>query len=216
MQTEGNQTMSTKNRMVITTLVISATAAMAQADVVFSDDFESGLGLWTGKNGRAHSGVIVDDPFGGLNSVLSFKGLKAGGDMFTQNAFSLNSEQSYRISFDYLGLATERTRVGDSGGYVGFSVGTPSRHSWQWATGSVSGADDVLIDDGQWHSYEFDFTTADLGIGPDVRLMLEDFSGSRGVSGDAFFDNFAIAAVPTPGTAALLGIGGFVALRRRR
>lgn len=208
--------MCTKNRIMVSTLLVAAAAALSHADIVFSDDFESDLSLWTGKHEKNHHGVLVDDPFGGLNTVLSFNGLNSGGDMFTKDAFHLDSDQTYRISFDYLGLAQKRTKSGDTGGYVGFSVGTPSNHSWHWATGSVSHASDVLIDDGQWHSYDFEFTAADLGIGDSVRLMVEDFRGSRGVSGDAFFDNFRVAAVPTPGTAALLGLGGMVALRRRR
>ena len=97
-------------------------------------------------------------------------------------------------------------------------MGTPSTHSWKWATGSVSGASDVLIDDGQWHSYAFDFTSADIAIGDSMRLMLEDFSGSRGYSGDAYFDNFVFgpASVPTPGTAAVLGVLGLITAKRRR
>jgi len=62
------------------------------------------------------------------------------------------------------------------------------------------------------------FTVADLGIGNTVRLMLEDFSGSGGGSGDALFDNFQIATtpVPAPGAIALLGLGGLLTTKRRR
>lgn len=207
--------MNINARIMVTTLVIASSAAASHADIVFSDDFESGLSLWTGKNDGAHHGMTVLDPLGGLDSALTFNGLNYGGDMFT-DPIVLSSNQSYRFSFDYLGLANKRSSATDTGGYVGFSVGTPSTHKWMWATGSVSGANDMLIDDGQWHSYAFDFTTADLGIGNDVRVMIEDFSGSGGTGGDAFFDNFVIESVPTPGTAALLGLGGICAMRRRR
>ena len=189
----------------ISTLAFASATSISHADIVFSDDFESGLSLWTGKDNGAHHGMIVDDPFGGLNSVLTFNGLNAGGDIFT-DSLTLNANQSYRFSFDYLGLPEDRSSASDTGGYVGFSVGTPSTHSWMWATGTVSNASDVLVDDGQWHSYDFDFTTADIGIGESLRVMVEDFSGSRGTHGDAFFDNFTIEAVPAPGTAALLGL----------
>ena len=208
--------MNISSRTVIATLLIGTAAAASSADIVFQDDFESGLGLWTGKNGGSHHGVLVNDPIGGLNTVLSFNGLNAGGDMFSDTPFWFEAGQSYRLSFDYLGIANQYSSSSDTGGYVGFSAGTPGSHRWKWATGSVSGADDVLIDDGSWHSYQFDFSTAELGIGNDLRLMIEDFSGSGGSGGDAFFDNFQIASVPGPGSIALLGIGGILATTRRR
>ncbi|MBL4699160.1 MAG: hypothetical protein JKX70_10040 [Phycisphaerales bacterium] len=208
--------MNKSTRTLITTLVIGSAAVASHADIIFQDDFESGLSLWTGKNDGAHHGFLTNDPLGGLNTVLAFNGLIAGGDMFSESPFSLESNQSYRMSFDYLGLANQNSNASDTGGYVGFSVGTAGNHRWMWATGSVSGADDVLIDDGAWHSYQFEFTTADLSLGSNVRLMIEDFSGSGGSAGDAFFDNFQIAAVPGPGAAALFGIGGVLVVSRRR
>lgn len=193
-------------------------AGLAQGDVIFQDSFENGLGQWTGKNGGTHQGVLVIDPLDSGNTVLSFNGLAAGGDVFTFESFILNPQITYELSFDYLGLTQEGSRQNDTGGYVGFSVDMPGTHSWHWATGNASGAQDVLIDDGQWRSYSFEFTSADLGIGENVRLMLEDFSGSGGRGGDAFFDNiyFAPASIPAPGTAMVLGLGGLIAIRRRR
>ncbi len=207
---------NSNSRIMLGALALASVACASHADIVYSEDFESGLSLWTGKQGGAHSGLIVSDPLNDFNNVLSFSGLVGGGDMFSQDLIELGADQSYRISFDYLGLPTRLTRDNDSGGYVGFSGSNTSSHSWLWATGSASGASDVLVDDGQWHSYQFDFTTANLGVGDSVRLMLEDFSGSGGVSGDAFFDNLEIATVPGPATAVLLGVGGALAIRRRR
>lgn len=202
----------------ITVSALLGSAGFVQADVIFQDSFESGLGQWAGKNGGSYTGVLVIDPYDSGNTVLSFNGLAAGGDVFTFESFMLNPEITYELSFDYLGLTQEGSRQNDTGGYVGFSVDMPGTHSWHWATGNVSGAQDVLIDDGQWRSYSFEFTSADLGIGENVRLMLEDFSGSGGRSGDAFFDNiyFAPASIPAPGTAMVLGLGGLIAIRRRR
>jgi len=205
-------------KAIITTTIAAIAACSANADVIFQDNFESGLGQWTGKNNRAHHGKLVIDPFNNENTVLTFSKKISAGDMFANQILTLDPDETYNISFDYLGLAKNHTRPGDTGGYVGFSVGTPSRHSWQWATGSVSGAKDVLIDDGQWHSYNFEFTAADLAIGNSVRLMLEDFSGSRGTHGDAYFDNFTVApaTIPAQGTFALLTLGGLLTTRRRR
>ena len=210
--------MNTRSVLTVATITIAAIASASSADILFSDDFENGLGQWTGKNGGPHNGVLVVDPFGSQNTVLSFNGLESGGDMFLANTLRIDPNETYRLSFDYLGLAQEGSRPDDTGGYVGFSVGTPDLHTWHWATGAASNASDVLIDDGQWHSYNFEFTGADLGIGHTVRLMLEDFSGSAGVYGDAYFDNisFGTATVPAPTTAALLGFAGLITARRRR
>jgi len=192
-----------------------AASSLANADILFSDNFESGLNLWTGKNGGTHKGILVNDPLGPGNTVLGFTGLTSAGDLFT-NPILLNDNQSYKLSFDYLGLGQVKSNLDDTGGYVGFSVDTPGLHRWKWATGSASGASDVLIDDGSWNSYAFEFTSADLGIGNSVRLMVEDFVGSHGRPDDAFFDNFLITTVPTPGATALLGLGGLMMTRRRR
>jgi len=206
----------TRNRVGFAFAAAVFSAGLANADIIFGDNFESGLDAWVGKNGGAHHGMIVADPLGGGNHALTFTGLNAGGDMFTEDSLELEGSDTYRLSFDYLGLAGANSIVGDTGGYVGFSMDTPGTHQWKWATGTVSGASDVLVDDGQWHSYAFDFTGSDLGIGSEVRLMLEDFSGSGGVAGDAFFDNISIATIPAPASAFALAGLALVGGRRRR
>jgi len=208
--------MNTRSIVSIALLGLVGAAGAASGDVVFSDNFESGLGQWTGKNGGGHKGILIADPLRDNNTVLGFSGLTSAGDLFMADPILLDSGQNYRISFEYLGLAQAKSDLFNTGGYVGFSVDTPGLHRWKWATGNVSGASDVLIDDGQWNAYEFDFNAADLGIGSSVRLMLEDFVGSKGRSDDAYFDNFRITTVPTPGAAVLLGMGGLLAIRRRR
>jgi len=61
-----------------------------------------------------------------------------------------------------------------------------------------------LVDDGQWHTYSIEFNSSDAGCcgyGPwsgnpptdnTIRIMLEDFVGSGGVAGDAYFDNIRL------------------------
>jgi len=210
--------MNSKACITIAAITFASMTSISSADILFSDNFESGLNQWTGKNGGSNGGALVIDPFDNTNTVLSFNRTTAAGDIFTANALTFDPNETYRLSFDYLGLAQEASNPNDTGGYVGFAVDMPGRHSWQWATGTVSGANDVLIDDGQWRNYNFEFTTADLGIGNSLRLMLEDFSGSRGTFGDAYFDNIQVspATVPAPGAIALLGIGGLITARRRR
>lgn len=193
----------------------------AFADVVFSENFESGLGAWTGKSAGAHHGQVVADPLNAANSALSFASLNAAGDIFTTNAIQIDTSLSYVISFDYLGM-TDRgmnPAVGTNG-YVGLSQGLPDNHTWLYSTQGTSGAADVLVDDSAWNHYQFALSVpqnwADANGIASFHLMLEDFSGSGGVAGDAYFDNFSIRTVPAPFSAALLGAGGLVMCRRRR
>ncbi|MCD4720754.1 MAG: PEP-CTERM sorting domain-containing protein [Desulfobacula sp.] len=172
----------------------------------FTEDFEGNLNQWTGKDGGAHHGEIVVDPLdlSGSNHAMNFTQLIGAGDIFT--SLSVFSAGSYVLSFDYLGYAVDGQgqliENDDTGGYVGISQGYPDSHRWLYATGTASGALDVLIDDGLWHSYTFNFTSTF-----DFHLMLEDFSGSGGIAGDAYFDNFNLAPVPEPATMLLFGLG---------
>jgi len=203
--------------------IVCAVAAMPARGSIFSEDFEAyGLGAlvapatWTGAGGGAHNGMIVADPLGGGTKVLNFSATTTSGDIFTTAAFGLTTGNDYTITFDYLGYdPTGGGVAGDLGGFAGLSAGLPGAHTWYYGTGTHSGAADVLVDDGAWHTYSYAFTAPVSGIGNSIHVMFEDFSGSGGVAGDAYFDN--ISLVPVPG-AVLLGILGLsvagVKLRR--
>ncbi len=192
-------------------------SSQVSAMTVFSDDFESGsLSQWTGKTGSIHHGQIVSDPAGGADHAMNFFGLNSGGDIFTSGtAFDAGE---YWLSFDYYGN-TEAFNISNNqntGGYVGISQGFAGIHSWKYATGTASGAQDVLVDDNSWHSYTFNFTAPWA-----FHLMLEDFSGSGGGAGDAYFDNIILSdtnPVPEPATLVLFGVSlaGLAGIRGRK
>ncbi|MDY0357637.1 MAG: hypothetical protein RBR19_17275 [Sedimentisphaerales bacterium] len=188
----------------------------ALANPLFIEDFESDLSQWTGKNNGAHHGVIVADPLNAGNNVLSFSATASGGDIFTIAAFDLVAGQQYTISFDYLGLPSQI--AGGAGGFAGLSQAYPGTHLWYYGTNSTSGAAPILVDDGQWHTYTYDFI-APSSIGSSIHLMFEDFSYSAAsVAGDALFDNVQISTIPVPGALLLgsIGLGLTGHLRRRR
>lgn len=196
----------------------SIAASSASAAPIFHDDFESGsLANWTGKSFGAHDAFITVDPMDPFNKAITFATLESAGEIFSVDRFEFTDADAYEVSFDYLGLGLEGSRAANYGGFVGYSEGTPGTHTWVFGTASISGAADSLVDDGAWRTYSFtvDGATAFGGGATGFHLMFEDFSGSGGVAGDAFFDNITVRAVPSPG-ASLLAAAGFLTLSRRR
>ena len=75
-----------------------------------------------------------------------------------------------------------------------------------------------LADDGQWHSYSYDFVwhKSDINAQYDtIHIMLEDFYDplypdmANNSIGDVFFDNIQLTAIPEPSTLVLFGMGFF-------
>lgn len=205
----------------LATTALSATAATVPA---FAENFEGSLSAWTGiNNGAITEAAIVVDPLNSGNHVLGFTKLGSGGSIYTVDTIATTTGQ-FTVSFDYLGLARAGSKAGDLGGFFGISQSFPGAHQWVAGTGSYP-APIELVDDGQWHTYTLTFNTA---IGSTVRLMFEDYMGSGGVTGDAFFDNIQFNAsnvapaplndVPEPGSLALLAAAALAAhaVRRRR
>ena len=205
------------------TLNTTAHAGLVSA---FAENFEASLSGWVQRDANSPDGRIVADPLNANNHVLAFTRTMGSGSIFTSNQIT-SASGLYTFSFDYLGRPGQGGVANDLGGYLGVSQGfNGSVQYWLAGTGSYS-TPMALIDDGQWHSYTITFRTP---IGSPVRMMLEDWDGSRGVAGDAYFDNLrlndaAVApanfanAVPEPGSLALLGVAALaaaLATRRRR
>lgn len=169
---------------------------------LFSETAEAGnLDQWTGQFNFPHQGLIVDDPLRLGNRVITFSDLNLGGAIFSQSAFHLPDGQAFRISFEYLGLPSPNSVPDDTGGFFGMSEDFPGNHMWYYGTSTLFASptySDVLVDDAAWHSYTFDFTPPMFGLNNDLHLMFEDWVGSNGVPGDAYFDNIVLESV-TPG-----------------
>jgi hypothetical protein len=175
-------------------------ASFATSASSFFDNFENpALPQWAGKSGGPHHGVVVDDPLRPGNHVLTFTALNGAGDIFGTEVTVLPGAK-YILSFEYLGIYGGPPAVpGDLGGFIGFADEKPGNHIWLAATVLSGGAqDDPLIDDGQWRSYAIEFDPfAYLGSIPDnaIGVMIEDWVGSAGVPGDAYFDNVRLSVM---------------------
>jgi hypothetical protein len=199
----------------------------SHATPMFIDNFENGLGQWTGLKGVGFSNPyyakVVNDPLNTGNHVLTFTKLTSGGNIFSP-MLNFTPGTTYRASFDYLGLAVIGSVLGNLGGFTGFGNDTGGG-TWYYATMKASTATDTLIDDGKWHHYTYDFTAPIVWFGGakanSARMMFQDYSFSGGVPGDAYFDNIQFSAVspaspiPEPSSALFLGIGLLFLLAKR-
>ena len=204
--------------MVLSCLLLASTTS-AFAIGPFFDDFESGLGQWTGRANGPHSGDLVLDPVGaGHGQVLCFTNFGSGGDTFMSNPITLAGPVV--IGFDYLGLPGLGGVPGDLGGFVGIAytlTATTEGTDLFWLAATQDSYPGLLVnleDDGTWHHYSF---VLDASAIPAFHVMLEDYIGSGGVTCDAFFDNVSVTPVPEPAVTALALLGLLsVASRRSR
>ncbi|WP_100641725.1 hypothetical protein [Alteromonas facilis] len=184
-----------KKLLCVTLLLLSN---VANAAIIFSEDFENGLLFGAGNNWVSNiSGAIVVDPLQG-DKALSFRSLIGGGDLFSKTLTSTTGK--FFISFDYLGTC----QTNNCGGFFGNSI-------TQWV-GTTAPYPDLLVDNGQWNTYTFEVT------GNSMYLFLEDWVGSGGTVGDVFFDNIivrdSLASVSEPATLGMLSMMLLLAFRR--
>lgn len=186
------------------TLLVLFMSNVASAGIIFSEDFESGLSFGVGENWSSNrSGVIVNDPLD-IDRALSFRALVGGGDLSSNNIFSTTGK--FYVSVDYLGTCDNN----NCGGFFWNSIS-----NW---VGTTAPYLDLLVDNGTWTTYMVELT------GNVMSISFEDWSGSAGIAGDAFFDNILIsdtsfaerAPVPEPATLGLFGLSVLgMALRRK-
>ena len=176
-------------------LAISCLSNMAYSGIIFSENFENGLSFGSGENWNLNqSAIIVTDPLQS-DSALSFSQLIGGGDLKSNSITSTTGK--FYVSLDYLGTCGNS----DCGGFFWNSI-----TGW---VGTNPGYPDLLVDDGAWTTYMVELT------GNSMSIHFEDWSGSAGTVGDAFFDNIIISdtsfeetmPVPEPSTLGIFALG---------
>jgi len=195
-------------------ILLLAFTSASNASTLFSEDFESALGQWNDTY-QGNNAQIVADPLNASNNVLNFTALRGGGDLFSSNAFTSTTSNSFILSFDYLGTCG----TGNCGGFIGISSNAGAG-SHTWLGGTTSPYPDLLPDTGAWEHVSITFSSSTA-----IHLMLEDWNGSHGVAGDAYFDNILVtdangptlSSVPVPAAVFLFApaLIGFMGLRRK-
>jgi len=143
----------------------------------------------------------------GMNAVAIVG--TAGGSM----TFNLSTINYSNIVFSF---ASQRTATGgatataqyslDGSNFINLGTITPGASSPGFAGASIITSD-----------YFFSFSSANLANKANVFFRI-NVAGASSASGNQRFDNLVVQGdlVPAPGAFALLGLGGFVAGRRRR
>lgn len=155
------------NAIIIISIFLLSNPALAST--VFSENFESDLSQFS----IVGNAQIVVDPMDTNNHAVNFSDTKSGGDLFS-NDIAITPDETYILSFKYLGYPTNGN---DLGGFIGITD--------FWVAGTTDGYAPIhLIDDNEWHDYSYEFVA-----GTSLKIMLEDL---QGIPGDAYFDDIIV------------------------
>jgi len=150
----------------------------------------------------AADALIYDTGFGDLTDVIYMNNGAIGSEVYF---LCLNSnDPDFVPQFNSVDLAY-------SGGATTLAAVTVS----SWGTGTVVWqATDVALPDGGHTTIDFGGTPVTGTYGAGLWLSVTTAAGVE--SKDIGIDNLVFSQIPEPATMALLGLGGFALLRRRR
>jgi hypothetical protein len=201
-----------KSTLTSIALIASSFVNVANAGVIFFDDFEDGNLMNNPLYASNASGVIVSDTLEGDNA-LSF--LPSPPDSYLESITMTSTTGNVFLSFDYLGTCDGLTN--GCGGYMKLNE---SGNGWIGTSGIGNNWGFNLIDDNTWNHYEVSYAATTFTF-----ILQDYFSVGDGIAGDAFFDNIRFsdtgfetpppAPIPEPMSLALFALGVFGLTARR-
>lgn len=214
----------------VTGMLAPANASVIVSDGTFLDSNWTMVSRAYGPNGGGGSGVRVLTGGAGDNGAARLTSNSVGANnsgsynasiytAFTYNPSVSGPLTNLSISIDarYVSGLSAVGAVVEQGGLVWFAGYTINTPNWQtYAFAPVAGDWFVMNPSG-----------GELGPGPDfsstgapMRFGFYTANGSgpggNPYTNQGFNDNFVVSFVPTPGAAVVLGLGGLMAMRRRR
>jgi hypothetical protein len=197
----------TKSTLTSIVLIAGFFVNVANAGVIFFDDFEDGILMDNPLYAANNKGIIVSDPLEG-DSALSFSGVSTGSDL---NSVTMTSSTgNVFLSFDYMG-----TCVGLTGGCGGYFLLPEAGNGWIGTSTTANNWGFTLTDDNTWNHYKVSYAATNFSF------KLQDWKGvGDEIAGDAFFDNIrfsdtGFAVVPEPMPLAIFALGIFGLTIRR-
>lgn len=206
----------------------------------FVNDVPAAVTAGTIQNTLANGGTQAVRLAGGIGTNWFYPSLNytpAAGEIISVRvdiARTLSATSSFGYLLDIFGTngsRVARAGLAANGGTIRAIVTTLNNAG----TATNFLASDTVYGQNQWVSFDvrLNFATRTFNLivdGSTVATNLPMVNGTATGLGDAdlqvstvagasdfgYFDNYSVSVIPTPGSAALLGLGGLAALRRRR
>lgn len=216
--------------MRIQMLILAATTATALGAPVgqFTETFENDNASWAdgafgpttwvpagGPDGSSFIQTTVDDlttgdPQFGFLLFRAEDGLGSSGGAFDGD-YSDVTEVSFDVRLLGPGPASFYLRLaGPAGAFILLDFAPAAPGTWQTLTFDFSSANPGYIPEGAPGPFLFD------AVSPDIDKLQIGMIPAGPQSGSATIQIDNVRLVPTPASAALLGLGGLAAMRRRR
>jgi hypothetical protein len=200
-----------KSNLTFIALIAASFVNVANASVIFFDDFDDGILMNNPLYASNNNGIIVSDPLE-VDNALSFSSASSS----PLNSVSMSSTTGLvYLSFDYLGTCDDL-----SGGCGGYLLPQGAGNSWLGTSSTANNWGYTLTDDNTWHHYQISYAATNFSF------SVMDWNGvGNALGGDAFFDNIRIsdtgfeapppAPIPEPMSLALFALGVFGLTARR-
>lgn len=216
-----------KTKVIRLMLVALMAAGVANASVIWSDDFEAydietdadfsiggvATGNWTG-DPLAGSRTFSTSNYGGSKLWIS----NTDGTSITSAGITVDSATEYAFKVNLV-AETYRTGRGVDASYD-ILVGADAASALSIIGGPVTviarGDDEITPDSYDDQYFTEIFTTGAINAGDQLFVKITRIGTSAGLSAAWFGVDNASIVVPEPATMLLLGLGGFAAIRRKK